>query len=208
MCGFTTAAFTPSPLCAVLPRPAPVNPKGMFKENLSSPSCPSARRGAPSRRQHFCVPSAPKMFPINREGLTEGGGEGRRKGKRWFLAYYYSERDHADSLGEIQSSQRKFHLSLIYFGLFGSFRKNDPLSCIKLFRPFLIVIRLIVANSRLPESIRSRKENQPSAVDSIDNGAFTLTANIARRHEASERRVFFCRTPVCTSVPRCGHTYK
>lgn len=74
------------------------------------------------------------MFPINREGLAEGRrGEGKGRERGWFLAYYYSERDPADSLGEIQSSQRKFHLSLIYFGLFESFRKNNPLSCIKLF---------------------------------------------------------------------------
>lgn len=109
---YDSGFHTVTPRAALL-RPAPVNPKGMFKENLLSPFplYPSARSRVPSRGQHFCVPRAPKMFPINREGQAESKGRERERadGSSRIITL-------ADSLGEIQS-QRKFHLSLIYFGL-------------------------------------------------------------------------------------------
>jgi len=121
---FYDSGFHTITLRAALPCPAPVNPKGMFKENFLSPLYPFMRPKVPSGRQHFCVPRVLKMFSINREGRAEGK---KIKERGWFLEHYYFERSCRLSW-EIQSSRRKFHLFLIYFGLWNLCKKKDPLN--------------------------------------------------------------------------------
>lgn len=104
-------------------------------------------------------------------------------------------KDPADCLEEIQSPQRKFHLSLIYFGL-QELRKNDSLSYCDFLNRYPTNRREFLAR----ESIRSRRENQPSALDRSIGGLIYAEYSSQAR---SERRVLWC-----TSVPRCGHTYE
>lgn len=73
-------------------RPAPVNPKGMFKKS------PLTLRRVLARRQHFCVPRTSKMLPINRERRAEG-----KDRRRLVSSRIITPKDLTDYVGKVQS---------------------------------------------------------------------------------------------------------
>lgn len=120
------------PASSASSRPAPVSPKGMFKENpvarLCAPRAPveDARLFARLRRQHFCLP--PKMCPINREKWAKEERSERERGERHPSRVITSE-DPADCFEEIQSPFRRrgFHSFPDLFRCTRAARKRERL---------------------------------------------------------------------------------